>query len=105
MSNNTTELREAIIAKLGNTEEYLREDVANAIMALVQDEVRKARKEELKDLDTWIQMHGWELHVSHVCPEDNIECAKFAGRTQKMHQLYDYVYDRLATLNQTTGEK
>lgn len=28
--------------------------------------------------------HG-EVHVSHVCPRDNVECAMFAQRSQTRH--------------------
>jgi hypothetical protein len=66
--------------------------------------VREARIDELRDLELWFQQYGYEMHVSHVCPQDNIDCAKFNGRTQKMYQVHREVKDRLAHLTKEEGK-
>jgi N-acetylglutamate synthase-like GNAT family acetyltransferase len=80
---------------------HYQEDLRHAsseAKATLQNKIAEARIDELNKLEDWFQQYGYEMHVSHVCPQDNIDCAKFAGRTQKAHQVHKEILKLKAQL-------
>lgn len=76
-----------------------------AIEAHSAQQITAARIDTLEKLDDWFQQYGYEVHVSHVCPQDSIDCAKFSGRSQKAHQVHKEILDRIATLKQQSSQE
>lgn len=98
----TNPIREQLEDLLVSIDGHVSDRAQEAIIQLLTQQqavaVLRGKIEELSQLDEWFQQYGYEMHVSHVCPEDSIECAQFKGRSQKANQIHKKILDRLAEL-------